>query len=186
VRHFIVHTRRAGQLVTRPLNCDVRRQIVRAVSATHSAFSKRVLPFVGIAGACAWLYWSRRDTDPSLALALFWTAVLTIIMVLTLRRGLWLMADTVVDCGDSLLVTRWRTRVSVPLSNVRALRRVPVFIGIDEMWITLDQPSAIGSEIGFYAPDKRRAPANHEALEGLIRRIESANLGRAKSVVPVA
>src|SRR5688572_31748567 len=30
VRHFIVHTRRAGHVVTRPLNCGVRRHEKRA------------------------------------------------------------------------------------------------------------------------------------------------------------
>ncbi len=42
MRHFILHTRRAGHLVTRPLNCGVSRML----------FHRIAIPFVGLLCLC--------------------------------------------------------------------------------------------------------------------------------------
>jgi len=47
VRHFIVHTRRAGHVVTRPLNCGVRRM----PKVAHNAFITLAASFVALLAA---------------------------------------------------------------------------------------------------------------------------------------
>lgn len=146
---------------------------MRTISATHSAFVKRVLPFLAIALAVVWNWWSDRDhaSTSSYGWLFFVTVLLTAIMVAALRKGFWRMADTVEDHGDSLVVTRWRTRVIVPLSGVREMRRVPNFTG-SEITLTLKQPCALGSDIQFLAPDRRNVPDIDETLDALAHRVE--------------
>ena len=110
-------------------------------------------------------------------MSLFFSVVLlTIILVVVLRTGFWRMADTVEDCGDSLVVTRGRTKVTVPLSGVRDVRRVPQLVG-SEVTLTLERPCALGSDIRFLAPDKRKVPDIDETLDELARRVEALGKG---------
>lgn len=142
------------------------------LSATHSTFVKRVLPFVVVAGACAWVYWSKRNEADSLFWSLFTLAIGTLIMFFTLRKGFWRMADTVEDHGNHLVVTRWRTTIEIPLSHVREIMRLPKLVG-SEVIIILQSPCALGSEICFLAPDKRKVPEIDQVLDALSRRVAS-------------
>jgi hypothetical protein len=151
--------------------------IMQTISAAHSTFVKRVLPFVVVGGACAWVYWSRRDQPQSLEIGLFWLVISTVIMAVALRRSLWRMADTVEDYGDRLVITRWKTRVEIPIWNVREIKRERQLVG-SEVTILLDGPSALGSEVTFLAPDKRKSPGIDEALEALARRVASQGRSR--------
>lgn len=146
---------------------------MRTISARHSTFIKRVLPFLVVAGASAWATWRTHGTPmESVGAAAIGTVVVTIVMVVILRRGFWRMADIVEDDGDSLRVTRWRTRITIPLSNVREVQRVPLLRG-SEVTLTLKQPCLFGLNIRFLAPDKRRVPDIDIMLEALTRRVQA-------------
>jgi hypothetical protein len=144
------------------------------ISSRHSGFAKRVLPFLAVVGACAWSFWStntREDTDA------VWTyvaiaAVLSIIMVIVLRRGLWKMADTVEYSGDALNVQRWRTKESIPLLDVKSVQWEPYIVG-SVVTIELRRPSAFGAVIRFYAPDSRKVPNINNDLGALAARVKS-------------
>lgn len=82
------------------------------------------------------------------------------------------MADTVEDHGDQLAITRWRTKVEVPIANVRELRRQPTGRG-SQVTILLKAPCALGSEITFLAPDRRTMPDIEDKLDALWRRVGS-------------
>ena len=90
------------------------------ISASHSTFVKRVLPFATIAAASAWTYSSQRGEQYALELALLWFVVGSIILWVLLSRGFWRVADTVEDEGDRLIITRWKTRIEVPIENVKS------------------------------------------------------------------
>jgi hypothetical protein len=145
---------------------------VQKLSAPHSAFVKRVLPFVTVVAASAWSYQSSRDKPNALEMTLLVGIVGLIILWVVLRRGFWRMADTVEDHGDRLVITRWRTRAEIPLENVRELRRRP---GLNGSYVTirLTAPCALGSEITFLAPGRRTLREIEEKLDDLSRRIAS-------------
>lgn len=140
------------------------------ISAPHSTFVKRALPFVAIAAVSAGSYWSSRDNPYALELTVLWAVVGSLILWVVLRRGLWRTADTVEDQGDRLVVTRWRTKVEIPLANVRELRRQPTLNG-SNVTIFLSAPSALGSEITFLAPNRRTMRDIEEKLDDLWRRV---------------
>ena len=143
---------------------------VERISTSHSTFVKRVLPFATIAAASAWTYSSHRGEQYALELALLWFVVGSLVLWILLRRGFWLLADTVEDQGDKLIITRWKTRIEVPISNVKTLRRRPAFGG-SNVTLFLSAPSALGSEISFLAPGRRTMRDIDEKLEGLARRV---------------
>ena len=140
------------------------------ISTAHSTFVKRVLPFATIAAASAWTYSSHRGEQYALELALLWLVVGSLVLWVLLRRGFWRLADTVEDQGDRLIITRWKTRIEVPISNVKELRRRPAFGG-SNVTLLLSAPSALGSEISFLAPGRRTMRDIDEKLEGLARRV---------------
>jgi hypothetical protein len=146
---------------------------MQILSAPPWTFVKRVLPFIVLLGACAWVYWPKRNegTEP-LIISLIVLAAGTLIMIHTLRKGSWRMADTVEDRGDRLVVTRWRTTVEIPLSQVQEIMQVPMHGGI-EVIIILKTPCAFGSEIAFFTPDKRKVPEIEYALDSLSKRVSS-------------
>ena len=82
------------------------------------------------------------------------------------------MADTVEDRGNSLVVTRWRTQATIPLSMIRELRRERKLVG-SEVTLFLNQPCTLGSEVHFLAPDKRKVPDIDETLDALASRINA-------------
>jgi len=143
---------------------------VERISTAHSTFVKRVLPFATIAAASAWTYSSHRGEQYALELALLWLVVGSLVLWVLLRRGFWRLADTVEDQGDRLIITRWKTRIEVPISNVKELRRRPAFGG-SNVTLLLSAPSALGSEISFLAPGRRTMRDIDEKLEGLARRV---------------
>jgi hypothetical protein len=147
-------------------------QQVQKLSAPHLTFVKRVLPFVAMAAVSAGSYWSSRDKQYALGLTVLWAVVGSIILWVILRRGFWRMADTVEDHGDRLVITRWRTKVEIPIANVRELRRQPTLNG-SNVTIVLNAPSALGAEITFLAPGRRTLRDIEEKLDNLSRRVAS-------------
>lgn len=145
---------------------------VRKLSAPHSTFVKRVLPFVAVAAASAGSYWSSRDKPNALEMTVVVCVVGLIIMWIVLRRGFWRMVDTVEDHGDRLVVTRWKTKAEIPLANVREMGRRH---GLNGSYVTilLGAPSALGSEITFLAPSERTMRDIEEKLDSLARRVAS-------------
>jgi hypothetical protein len=143
---------------------------VQRISASHSTFVKRVLPFATIAAASAWTYSSHRGEQYALELALLWFVVGSIILLVVLRRGFWRLADTVEDQGDRLIITRWKTRIEVPIENVKGLRRTPALTG-SNVTLFLSAPSALGSEISFLAPGRRTMRDIEDKLDALARRV---------------
>jgi hypothetical protein len=143
---------------------------VQKISAPHSTFVKRLLPFATIAAASAWTYSSHRGEQYALELALLWFVVGSIALWLLLRRGFWHLADTVEDQGDRLIITRWKTRIEVPIANVKALRRKPALSG-SNVTLILSAPSALGSEISFLAPSWRTMRDIDDKLESLAKRV---------------
>ena len=143
---------------------------MQKISAPHSTLVKRVLPFATMAAAAAWTYSSHRGEQYALELALLWFVVGSIALWVLLRQGFWRLADTVEDQGDKLVITRWKTRIEVPIENVKALRRKPAFSG-SNVTLFLRAPSALGSEISFLAPGWRTMRDIDEKLEALARRI---------------
>jgi hypothetical protein len=159
----------AGLLLTwiRPVG---QASAVQRISASHSTFVKRVLPFATIAAASAWTYSSHRGEQYALELALLWFVVGSIILWVVLRRGFWRLADTVEDQGDRLIITRWKTRIEVPIENVKGLRRTRALTG-SNVTLFLSAPSALGSEISFLAPGRRTMRDIEDKLDALARRV---------------
>ena len=143
---------------------------MQKISAPHSTLVKRVLPFATMAAAAAWTYSSHRGEQFALELALLWFVVGSIALWVLLRRGFWRLADTVEDQGDRLIITRWKTRIEVPIANVKALRRRPAFSG-SNVTLFLSAPSALGSEISFLAPGKRTMRDIEDKLDALASRV---------------
>lgn len=143
---------------------------MQRISASHSTFVKRVLPFATIAAASAWTYSSHRGEQYALELALLWFVVGSIILWVVLRRGFWRLADTVEDQGDRLIITRWKTRIEVPIENVKGLRRTRALTG-SNVTLFLSAPSALGSEISFLAPGRRTMRDIEDKLDALARRV---------------
>jgi hypothetical protein len=143
---------------------------VQKISAPHSTLVKRVLPFATMAAVSAWTYSSHRGEQYALELALLWFVVGSIALWVLLRRGFWRLADTVEDQGDRLVITRWKTRIEVPIANVKALRRKPALNG-SNVTLFLSAPSALGSEISFLAPGRRTMRDIEDKLEALASRI---------------
>jgi hypothetical protein len=143
---------------------------VQKISAPHSTLVKRVLPFATMAAVSAWTYSSHRGEQYALELALLWFVVGSIALWVLLRRGFWRLADTVEDQGDRLVITRWKTRIEVPIANVKALRRNPALNG-SNVTLFLSAPSALGSEISFLAPGRRTMRDIEDKLEALASRI---------------
>lgn len=144
---------------------------MRILSAPHSTFAKRVLPFVVMFGACAWQYWPRRNEgiEPLIVSSVV-LAMGVLIVFHVFRKGLWRTADIVEDRSDRLVITRWRTTVEIPLSQVQEIMQVPA-LGGTEVIIILKTPCAFGSEIAFFPPNKRKDPEIEHALEMLSRRV---------------
>jgi hypothetical protein len=123
-----------------------------------------------MAAVSAWTYSSHRGEQYALELALLWFVVGSIALWVLLRRGFWRLADTVEDQGDRLVITRWKTRIEVPIANVKALRRKPALNG-SNVTLFLSAPSALGSEISFLAPGRRTMRDIEDKLEALASRI---------------
>ncbi len=120
---------------------------MQILSAPSSTFVTRVLPFIVVAGACGWAYWPKRNEGAEpLVLALIFLVIATLIMYRTLRKSAWRRADTVEDRGDRLVITRWKTTIEVPLSQVQQVLRVSALGGM-EVIIILKTPGALGSQI---------------------------------------
>jgi hypothetical protein len=152
---------------------DARRNAnVAKLSAPHSTFVKRVLPFVAVLAATAWSYQSSRDKPNALEMTLIVGAVGLILMWFVLSRGFWRIADLVEDHGDRLVITRWKTRVEIPIAHVREIKRRP---GLNGSYVTLllNTPSALGSEITFLAPGRRTMREIEDRLDDLWRRVTS-------------
>lgn len=144
---------------------------MQKISAPHLTFVKRVLPFLALTAVSASTYWSHRDQQYSLAIAVGCFVVGSLVMWLILRRGFWRLADTVEDHGDKLVITRWRTRIEVPIADVKQLRRERTLNGSTVVTIFLSVPSALGSEIVFLAPGRRTMRDIDEKLDSLARRV---------------
>ena len=140
------------------------------LSAPHLTFVKRVLPFIAIIAVSAGSYWSNREQAYVIELTLFWLVAGSVILWVLMRRGFWRMADTVEDHGDRLVITRWRTKVEVPIADVRELRRERTVNG-SNVTIVLAAPCALGSEIKFLAPGRRTVRDIEEKLDSLSRRV---------------
>jgi hypothetical protein len=143
---------------------------VQKISAPHSTLVKRVLPFATMVAAAAWTYSSHRGEQYALELALLWFVVGSIALWLLLRRSFWRLADTVEDQGDRLIITRWKTRIEVPIADLQGLRRKPALNG-SNVTLFLSAPSALGSEISFLAPGWRTMRDIDEKLNALSSRI---------------
>lgn len=137
---------------------------------------KRVLPFIAVAAASAWSYQSSRDHPNALVITAIVCVVGMILMGVMLRRGFWRMADTVEDLDDRLVVTRWRTRIEIPIANIKAIRRQR---GLNGSYVTvlLNTPSALGSEITFLAPSWRTLRDIEERLDSLAQRVATQRQG---------
>jgi len=146
---------------------------VQKLSAPHSTFVKRVLPFITVAAVSAWTYQSRRH-EPN---ALVMTAIVGVIglglMWFVLRRDFWRLADVVEQHGDRLVITRWTTKLELPIANVKQLIRVPSLAGGSAVTLVLTTPSALGAEISFLAPSRRTMRDIDEKLEALARRVKA-------------
>lgn len=176
-RHESAHSGRAPPAAFRCIfygTTDASEIRVRIISAPHSMFVKRPLPFLALAAAGVWAYWSDRDRVSTESLVTFARIGVFSAGLLTffLRRDFWRKADIVEDWGDHLIVTRWRTKISVPLSNVREVLREPRHVG-SVITLILDRPGPFVSDIQFYAPDKRKTPTVDEMLDDLARRAAS-------------
>lgn len=142
----------------------------QTISAPHSTFVKRVLPFVALAAASAGSYWSSRANENALELTVLVGIIGSIIMWVLLRRGFWRLADTVEDHGDRLVITRGKTRIEIPIANARKILRERRLNG-SHVTILLNAPSALGSEIAFLAPGRRTLRDIEERLDSLSRRV---------------
>ena len=143
---------------------------MQKLSVPHSTLVKRVLPFVAVAAASLWSYQSSRDHPNALVITAIVCVVGMLIMWVMLRRGFWRMADTVEDHDDRLIVTRWTTRIEIPIANIREVRRRP---GLNGSYVTLllGAPSALGPEITFLAPGRRTLRDIEDHLDSLARRV---------------
>lgn len=152
---------------------------VQKLSAPHSTLVKRVLPFIAVAAVSAWSYQSSRDQPNALVITAIVCVVGMILMWVMLRRGFWRMADTVEDHDDRLVVTRWRTKVEIPIANVKEVRRQP---GLNGSYVTvlLNTPSALGSEITFLAPGRRTLRDIEQKLDSLARRVAAQRQGLSR------
>ena len=144
--------------------------MITRLSAPHSPFVKRVLPFLTVVAVSAWTYQSTRHQPYALEMTAAMGAIGLIILWVILKRDFWRMADIVEDHGDRLVVTRWRTRVEIPLANVKKVVRVPTVRG-GTVTLELKTPSALGSEIAFLVPDWRTMRDIDEKLSSLERRV---------------
>jgi hypothetical protein len=142
------------------------------LSARHSPFVKRVFPFVVVLLATVWAYWShvRADKPVSVLTVGFTLIVLSIIMVLVLRRGLWRYADTVLDLGDQIRVTRWRHTVQLFLQDISGVRIEPGTVG-HFVTLHLARPCVLGSEITFFGAPSRKVPTIDSDLQSLVNRV---------------
>jgi hypothetical protein len=147
---------------------------VQKLSAAHSTFVKRVLPFITVAAVSAWTYQSRRHEPNALVMtAMVGLIGLGLMWWFVLRRDFWRLADVVEQHGDRLVITRWTTKVEIPIANVKQLIRVPSLAGGSAVTLVLTTPSALGSEISFLAPSRRTMRDIDEKLEALARRVKA-------------
>jgi len=107
-----------------------------------------------------------------LIFGLFFLLVGSIILYWQLRKSLWRKAEIVEDHGDRLVVTRYRTTIEVPLSQVQEVLKIRASVGT-EVVVVLKAPCLFGSEISFYPPSKRRVPDIEDALDKLTRRVSA-------------
>lgn len=142
------------------------------LSAKHSSFVKRILPFAAIALVTAWTYWSdvRHGKPASLMTAAAIAIFLGVIVTLLLRRGLWKLADIVEDHGGEIRVTRWRRTIQLPLRNISRVRLEPGTVG-QVVTLELVHPSALGPEIAFFAPSSKKVPTIDHDLQSLVMRV---------------
>lgn len=148
----------------------------RKLSAPHSTFVKRVLPFAAVAVVSVCSYLSSRDKPHALEMTAAVGIIGMLIMWVMVRRGFWRIADTVEDHGERLVVTRWKTTVEIPIADVREVRRQP---GLNGSYVTilLKAPCALGSEITFLAPGRRTMRDIEEQLDALSRRVAAQRQG---------
>jgi hypothetical protein len=148
------------------------------LSASHSGFAKRVLPFLLVAGACGWTYWSKAHEGKSAPL---WTLILTAgflgaVMVFYLRRGVWSMLDSVDYSGDTITLSRWTMSETIPLAQLKSVSWEPYIVG-SIVTLDLNRPGAFGIQVCFYPPDARRVPNITRDLEDFAARVRSINRG---------
>ena len=174
----------AGYIYGRGIESQQHQERERAyphtISASHSFFVKRLLPFITVVGLCAWSYWRDRDrgSSESIVFTLLAGTFFCAVLVFFLRRDLWKMADTVEDYGDHLVVTRWRTKADISLT---AISQIELELGLSGfvVFLTLGQPCALGPVVCFFAPSERREPGASADLAALIKRVETAKAGTA-------
>ena len=144
------------------------------LSAPHSSFVKRVAPFLVVVAVSVWTHWSSADRSSSASVwtSVAWAVVLTVTMIFVLRRGLWVMADTVELLDNALRVQRWTTQATIPLSGIKDVAWEPCIVG-SVVTLELRRPNAFGAVIRFYAPDPRKAPSIIGDLESLAARVRS-------------
>jgi hypothetical protein len=145
---------------------------IQKLSAPHSTFVKRVLPFFTVAAVSAWTYQSRRHEPHALLMTASIGVIGLALLWFFLRRDFWRLADVVEQHGDQLVITRWTTKVEIPIANVKQLIRVPSLAG-STVTLVLSTPCALGSEIAFLAPSRRTMRDIDEKLEALARRVKN-------------
>jgi hypothetical protein len=94
------------------------------------------------------------------------------VLVAKLRKGLWAMADSVEDLGDSLRIVHAGRERLVPLSEISEVLVSKQLAG-SEVTLKLRAPGEAGTEIRFLAPDKRRVPSIDERLRVLADKVQS-------------
>ncbi len=147
-----------------------RSGLAMTLSARHSSFIKYVLPFLVVAGAYAWVYWSDiRDGAPKS----FWVYLVvlvgtTAIMIFFFRRGPWSMPDSVEYADNKLRLKRWRTTESIPLADVKDIRWADRVVTIE-----LRRASKLGTQFHFYAPSVQKVPSIVGQLESLALKVRS-------------
>ena len=147
------------------------------LSAAHSGFGKRVLPFLASAVACGGAYWYSIQKQGSPPPLLEFTVIVmftTVVLVRLLRRELWSMMDTVEYSGDAIALKRWKKSEIVSLTAVKSVRWEPYFVGFI-VTLELSRRTEFGSEVRFFAPDVRKAPDIVRELEALPARVQSTS-----------
>jgi hypothetical protein len=142
------------------------------LSAKHSFFGKRILPFLVL--VLAWTYWWRLRHGKPVDLWMVLTVAVTLGAILTahLWRNLWKMADTVEDLGDQLCVRRWKHTVRLSLREISRVRLEPGPVG-QIVALELTRPCALGKEISFYAPSPRKVRTITQDLQSLVARVKA-------------
>ena len=149
---------------------------MQQLSVTHSRLVSYVLPIGGVVAACLFVYWNDEDRGSwsSIIWTAVWCVVALVVLVTKLRKGLWAMADSVEDLGDSLRIVHAGREHIVPLSEISDVRVSRQLVG-SEVTLQFRVPGEAGQEIRFLAPDKRRVPFIDERLRNLADKVQTHN-----------